>query len=109
MLSTCGLNSRSADWLGAITSVLAVALCHLLQDLVDPEARGLLSWRVILKRRREFLDDGLRPQKRVVVVEVPVPIGARGDVRPSKWVGAQVPDPRYARMDKGTPHSARVP
>ena len=98
----------------------AVRLLKGLQDLVDGEARGLLAWRVLLKRGEERSDLVLRGHQQEHMADVPVPIGVRCDggalvrvrlqveqIRKSKVLELPLPDPsELADSDLWTPAAA---
>src|SRR5262245_41234545 len=66
------------------------ALMHLLEYLVDAEARGFLTWRIVLEGREEFGDIGLGRHHQEGVIQQPVVIGVGGDVGALEGIAAQV-------------------
>lgn len=67
---------------------------ELLHHLIDGEARRLLAWWVLNKCVQEIANELLRRQEQVNVINYPVPVGVRGDVRPLEGVCAQVEELR---------------
>ena len=73
-------------------------LAHRLQRIVDGEGVRLLDRREVLERLRPFRRDRLRGEDEVVVIEEPVVIRVRGDVRELVRVGPQVEELGQAQL-----------
>src|SRR5215831_5921279 len=75
----------------------AAAYCTLRQLFhyaVQAEAAGLLTGRKLLERREELADDVLGGDADEGVVEPPVVVRVRRNVRPFVWVGPQIEELR---------------
>src|SRR5262245_63880786 len=70
------------------------AFPQLCQNLVHAEAACFLARREFLKRFEELSDDGLRRHTNIGMVEPPVVIGVRRDVRLLIRIGPQVEELR---------------
>src|SRR5262245_61900456 len=74
----------AADSWPAVASIALYGLktpLHLLDDLIDAEARGSLAWRVVLERRKELTNDGRSGDDDAGSVRhQPVIVGVGGDV-----------------------------
>src|SRR5215467_11382594 len=70
------------------------AFLQLCQNLVYAKAAGFLARREFLKRFEELSDDGLRRYTNIGMVEPPVVIGVRRDVRLLIRIGPQVEELR---------------
>src|SRR5215471_15510110 len=83
-------------------------LRQLFHHSVQAEAAGLLTWRELLERLEELADDVLGGNTDEGVVEPPVVVGVRRDVRPFVRVGAQIEELRKPQCRKRlTPDSQR--
>src|SRR6266850_2535746 len=83
----------------AILSVSRAArgLVHLLQRLINGEARRLLARRKLFESRQEWSDDRLRRQHQVAAVEEPVVVRVRRDVGALERIGPQIEELRNAQ------------
>src|ERR1044071_1492872 len=63
---------------------------HLRERLIHGECVRLLHRREVLERLYEFRDDLLRNEDEISVVERPLVVGVRGDVRELVWIRSQV-------------------
>src|SRR5215471_9897678 len=70
------------------------AFPQLVQDLVHAEAARFLAWREILEGGQELADDGLRRHTDKCMVEPPIVIRVRRDVRPFVRIGPQIEELR---------------
>src|SRR6266436_383929 len=71
--------------------LLAPETCpELLQYLINGEARRLLPWWVVLERRQEPAHHLLCRHQQVGVIEDPVPVGVRGDIRKLERIRPQI-------------------
>src|SRR5262244_2218102 len=78
----------------AVLLAASRAFPQLCQNLVHAEAACFLARREFLKRFEEFSDDGLRRHTNIGMVEPPVIIGVRRDVRLLIRIGPQVEELR---------------
>ncbi len=77
------------------------APAHLLDDLIDAEARRPLTRRIVFEAVHESGHDRLRrDERRRPIRHEKIVVGVRGDVRTLIGVGAQIKDLRYAQRRK---------
>src|SRR5215475_866787 len=78
------------------TLLAPAALLQLLHDFIEIEAGRLLPLRVVLERRQELANEGLRGNEHERVVHDPVVVRVRGDVRALVRVSPEVEELREA-------------
>src|SRR5262245_45632507 len=81
-------------------SVRSRRLLHLLEHLVEAEARRLLSRRELLEALQELRDTGLRRHEQVDTPEHPVPVCVRGFYRALVRIHPQIEDIRRTQHDE---------
>src|SRR5262249_44603464 len=74
---------------------------QLVRRLVDSEARRLLTRWKLFERLHEVRDDRLCREQHVRRLQVPVPIGVRGDIGAFKGIGTQVVELRRPQHREG--------
>src|SRR5271167_3374814 len=68
--------------------------------LIDGEASRLLPRRILLERRQELPDQGLRRNEQEDVVHDPVVIGVRRDVSMLQRIGSKIKQLRNAQVSE---------
>jgi hypothetical protein len=73
------------------------ALLQPAEHVVEVEARGLLALRIFPECLQEFADIGLRRHQQIDVIDKPIVVGDRSDVRTLEGIRAEIKDlPDYA-------------
>ncbi len=79
----------------------SAALLQFLHDLVQVEAGRLLPWRKLLERSEKLRDVVLSRDQQEDVIQQPVVVRVRRDVRPFVRIGPQIEDLRHAQRREG--------
>src|SRR5262245_31079708 len=81
-ISEPGCNLGSFMWVSCLPMLGALRrLCHLVDHLVEAEARRLLSRREFLEGAEELADRSLRRHEQIDAAEHPVVVGIRRNLR----------------------------
>jgi hypothetical protein len=81
-------------------SYLCVPSCNLRSTSSRLKAGGLLALRILREGRQEFADVGLRRDQQVDVIDQPIVVGVRGDVRALEGVRAEIEQLWHAKGDE---------
>src|SRR5207302_2276344 len=80
--------------------LLAATFLQLLKDFIHIEGGRLLALRILFERREELAHVSLRGHQRENVIDEPVIVGVRGDVRPFVWVRPKIENLGDAQGDE---------
>jgi hypothetical protein len=86
---------------------ISAGLTQLLKRLINREARCLLTGRIILKRREEPANVGLRWDQRKSMVEQPIVIGVRRDAGALVWIEPEIEYHWYSEPSDADQRCAR--